>query len=88
VLTCSSLSSRNFSLGVALGQGALAADLLGVSRTVAEGAYTAPVLLAAAQAAGVEMPIVAAVCALIEGEAAVRDVVGTLLARPLRAGED
>jgi glycerol-3-phosphate dehydrogenase (NAD(P)+) len=88
VLTCSSLSSRNFSLGVALGQGALAADVLGVSRTVAEGAYTAPVLLAAAQAAGVEMPIVAAVCALIEGEAAVRDVVGTLLARPLRAGED
>jgi glycerol-3-phosphate dehydrogenase (NAD(P)+) len=87
VLTCSSLSSRNFSLGVALGQGASAADLLGQSRTVAEGAYTAPVLLAAANAAGVEMPIVAAVCALIEGTAAVRDVVGTLLARPLRAGE-
>jgi glycerol-3-phosphate dehydrogenase (NAD(P)+) len=87
VLTCSSMSSRNFSLGVGLGRGARAADLLGDRRTVAEGAYTAPVLLEAANEAGVEMPIVAAVCALIEGQAEVRDVVGTLLARPLRAGE-
>ncbi|MDB5689755.1 MAG: glycerol-3-phosphate dehydrogenase [Sphingomonas bacterium] len=88
VLTCSSMRSRNFSLGVGLGQGARAADLLADRRTVAEGAYTAPVLLAAAAAAGVEMPIVTAVCALIEGAADVREVVGTLLARPLRAGED
>jgi glycerol-3-phosphate dehydrogenase (NAD(P)+) len=87
VLTCSSMQSRNFSLGVGLGRGARAADLLGDRRTVAEGAYTAPVLLAAAAETQVEMPIVAAVCALIDGTARASDVVGTLLARPLRAGE-
>ncbi|MGZ2796413.1 NAD(P)H-dependent glycerol-3-phosphate dehydrogenase, partial [Pseudomonas aeruginosa] len=38
VLTCSSTSSRNFSLGKALGEGAVAADLLAASASVAEGA--------------------------------------------------
>jgi glycerol-3-phosphate dehydrogenase (NAD(P)+) len=85
VLTCSSSSSRNFSLGVGLGRGGRAADLLADRRTVAEGAFTAPVLRTAAAAAGVEMPIVAAVCALIEGSAAASDVVETLLARPRRS---
>jgi glycerol-3-phosphate dehydrogenase (NAD(P)+) len=85
VLTCSSPSSRNFSLGVGLGRGGSAADLLADRRTVAEGAFTAPVLRAAAAAAGVEMPIVDAVCALIEGRAAASDVVETLLARPRRS---
>ncbi|MBX9730855.1 MAG: NAD(P)-dependent glycerol-3-phosphate dehydrogenase [Sphingomonas sp.] len=83
VLTCSSIASRNFSLGVGLGQGFSAADLLAGKVSVAEGAFTAPVLQAAAQAAGVDMPVVDAVCALLEG-APVRDVVGALLARPLR----
>lgn len=84
VLTCSSTRSRNFSLGVGLGQGASAAGLLSDRRTVAEGAFTAPVLRDAAQRAGVEMPIASAVCALIEGSAVATDVVEALLARPLR----
>ena len=83
VLTCSSTASRNFSLGLGIGQGQAAADLLANRRTVAEGAYTAPVLLEAARAAGVEMPITAAVCALLDG-AAVDGVIGALLARPLK----
>jgi glycerol-3-phosphate dehydrogenase (NAD(P)+) len=82
VLTCSSAASRNFSLGVGLGQGRAAAELMADRRTVAEGAFTAPVLREAAQAADVDMPVTAAVCALLEG-ADVREVVGTLLARPL-----
>ncbi|WP_260597108.1 NAD(P)H-dependent glycerol-3-phosphate dehydrogenase [Sphingomonas endolithica] len=82
VLTCSSTASRNFSLGVGLGQGRAAAELMADRRTVAEGAFTAPVLREAAAAAGVDMPVTAAVCALLEG-ADVREVVGTLLARPL-----
>lgn len=85
VLTCSSTSSRNFSLGLAIGQGARAADLLADRRTVAEGAFTAPVLAEAAHGAGVEMPIVAAVCRLLTGEAVAADVVAGLLARPLKA---
>jgi glycerol-3-phosphate dehydrogenase (NAD(P)+) len=82
VLTCSSTSSRNFSLGVGLGQGKPAAELLADRRTVAEGAFTAPVLREAAADAGVDMPVAEAVCALLDG-ANVRDVVGALLARPL-----
>ena len=84
VLTCSSTSSRNFSLGLGLGQGRSAADLLGDRRTVAEGAFTAPVLAAAARAVGVDMPVTDAVCRLLEGAAA-GSVIEALLARPLRA---
>ncbi|PTS83260.1 glycerol-3-phosphate dehydrogenase [Sphingomonas sp. HMWF008] len=80
VLTCSSTSSRNFSLGMGLGQGKRAADLLSDRLTVAEGAFTAPVLREAA--AGVAMPVVEAVCALLEGRD-VRSVIDALLARPL-----
>ena len=85
VLTCSSTSSRNFSLGKGLGEGARPADLLADRRTVAEGAFTAPVLNRAATALGVDMPIVAAVCALLAEEASVDEAVGRLLSRPLRA---
>jgi glycerol-3-phosphate dehydrogenase (NAD(P)+) len=85
VLTCSSTSSRNFSLGKGLGEGWTASELLADRRTVAEGAYTAPVLHRAAEAAGVDMPIVAAVCALLAGEASVDQVVERLLSRPLRS---
>ncbi|HEX8383230.1 MAG TPA: NAD(P)H-dependent glycerol-3-phosphate dehydrogenase [Sphingomonas sp.] len=83
VLTCSSASSRNFSLGVGLGRGGVAADLLADRRTVAEGAFTAPVLAEAARDAGVDMPVTDAVVRLLAGED-VRAVVEALLARPLR----
>jgi glycerol-3-phosphate dehydrogenase (NAD(P)+) len=85
VLTCSSVSSRNFSLGKGIGEGAGPADLLADRRTVAEGAFTAPVLKRAAEALGVDMPIVAAVCALLAEEESVDEVVGRLLSRPLRS---
>ena len=85
VLTCSSTNSRNFSLGKGLGEGGNATDLLADRRTVAEGAHTAPVLARAAREAGVDMPIVSAVCALLAGEASVEEVVERLLARPLRS---
>jgi glycerol-3-phosphate dehydrogenase (NAD(P)+) len=85
VLTCSSPNSRNFTLGQGLGEGRSAADLLSDRRTVAEGAHTAPVLRRVAAAAGVEMPIVSAVCALLDGSLSAREAVETLLARPLRS---
>lgn len=83
VLTCSSTSSRNFSLGVGLGQGKSADALLSDRRTVAEGAFTAPVLREAARHADVEMPVTEAVCALLEG-VHVHTVIDALLSRPLR----
>ena len=84
VLTCSSTNSRNFSLGKGLGEGQSAADLLANRRTVAEGAHPAPVLRDAARAAGVEMPVVEAVCALLADAAPLAQVIDALLARPLR----
>ncbi len=84
VLTCSSTSSRNFSLGKALGEGRSAAQLMADRRTVAEGAFTAPVLVDLAARHGVAMPIVDAVNGLLGG-AGPRETVQALLSRPLRA---
>ncbi|MEM9312891.1 MAG: NAD(P)H-dependent glycerol-3-phosphate dehydrogenase [Pseudomonadota bacterium] len=83
VLTCTSLSSRNFSLGKALGQGANAADLMADRRTVAEGAHSAPALAALAKERSIRMPITAGVDAILKG-AAPKAVVADLLARPLK----
>jgi glycerol-3-phosphate dehydrogenase (NAD(P)+) len=85
VLTCSSTSSRNFSLGKGLGEGKSSAELLADRTTVAEGAHTAPVLREAAHDAGVEMPITEAVCALLEGKISVEATVEALMARPLKS---
>jgi glycerol-3-phosphate dehydrogenase (NAD(P)+) len=85
VLTCSSTSSRNYSLGKGIGEGRSAADLLADRKTVAEGAFTAPVLARLARDKGIDMPIVDAVDALIGGRATVDQVLGALLSRPPRA---
>ena len=84
VLTCSSTSSRNFSLGKALGEGQDPQALMSDRRTVAEGAHTAPVLVELAKRYGVEMPIVAAVDRLLAGAPA-KAVAAELLTRPLTA---
>ncbi|WP_427964823.1 NAD(P)H-dependent glycerol-3-phosphate dehydrogenase [Altererythrobacter sp.] len=84
VLTCSSTSSRNFSLGKALGEGGEAKSLMSDRRTVAEGAHTAPVLQALARDKDIAMPITDAVNAILEG-ADPAQVVTSLLSRPLRA---
>jgi glycerol-3-phosphate dehydrogenase (NAD(P)+) len=83
VLTCSSTSSRNYSLGKGLGEGQSAETLLSDRATVAEGASTAPVLQQDARERRVDMPIVDAVCALLAGEADVQSVVTQLMKRPL-----
>ena len=88
VLTCSSTSSRNFSLGLALGQGKSADEALSGKNSVAEGAHTAPVLAEIAKRDGVDMPIVDAVCRLLAGEAPARTIVSELLARPLKAEQE
>ena len=85
VLTCSSTASRNFSLGLALGQGKSAAAALAGKHSVAEGAHTAPVLAELAERDGIDLPIVTAVARLLRGKAPARAVVAELLARPLRA---
>ncbi|MEO9470301.1 NAD(P)H-dependent glycerol-3-phosphate dehydrogenase [Parasphingorhabdus sp.] len=85
VLTCSSTSSRNYALGKGLGAGATAEFLMADRSTVAEGAFTAPVLQQDAEMRGIEMPIVKAVCSLLSGEADTKMVVEKLMSRPLVA---
>jgi len=83
VLTCSSTSSRNFSLGKGLGEGQSAKTLMSDRSTVAEGAFTAPVLQQDAKARGVDMPIVDSVCALLAGQTDPESVLASLMNRPL-----
>jgi len=82
LLTCSSPQSRNFTFGVHLGRGekpdAIHAGL-------AEGVFTAPVLLEMARERSVDMPIAAAVAALLSGKVSVDAVIESLLTRPLKA---
>jgi glycerol-3-phosphate dehydrogenase (NAD(P)+) len=84
VLTCSSETSRNMSLGLALGQGKSLAEVLGARHSVTEGVATAPVLRQLARARGIEMPISEAVAAVIEGEITVDEAILALLMRPVK----
>jgi glycerol-3-phosphate dehydrogenase (NAD(P)+) len=83
ILTCSSPQSRNFSFGVNLGKGVAAADIHGTG--LAEGVYTAPVLLEMARARDVDMPISAAVAAMLSGRMNVDEAIESLMTRPLRS---
>lgn len=85
VLTCTSANSRNFALGQGLGRGDDAATLMADRRTVAEGAFSAPVIAAAARADGIDMPICDTVAQLVAGETRVTDAIQALLSRPLRS---
>jgi glycerol-3-phosphate dehydrogenase (NAD(P)+) len=85
VLTCGSLQSRNHSLGVALGEGRALADILAERRSVTEGVTSAAAAAVLAARLGVEMPIVAAVDAILHHGAAVDQAVAALLARPFKS---
>ena len=87
VLTCTSTSSRNFSLGKAIAEGRSVAELMSDRRTVAEGAFTAPVLRRIADEKGIDMPIVTAVDDLIAGRRDLQDVLEALRTRPPRRSE-
>lgn len=84
VLTCSSSQSRNYSLGLSLGKG-MTPETARNSTKLAEGTFTASVLSEMAQDHGVDMPIVAAVSAVLEGTMSVDDAIGSLMTRPFRA---
>ena len=84
LLTCSSHQSRNYSFGLAIGQGAPVNAALAAARGVVEGAYTARVAQALAVRHEVDMPIVAAVSAIIDQGAEPAQEIARLLARPVR----
>ena len=84
-LTCSGMQSRNYSLGVALGQGRRLEDILGERRTVAEGVFSAEAVTVLAAGLGVDMPIAAAVDAVLNRSADLDATISGLLTRPFRA---
>jgi glycerol-3-phosphate dehydrogenase (NAD(P)+) len=81
ILTCSSPQSRNYSFGIALGKGAPVT----VQHPLAEGIFTAPVLLEMANAKGIEMPIARAVVDILDGRMSIDAAIDALLTRPFRA---
>lgn len=83
LLTATGPSSRNTSLGMALGQGRGLAEILAGRASVTEGVATAPALLARAAAAGVELPICATVVEMLEGRLDAAGAVKVLLGRPV-----
>ena len=84
ILTCSSSQSRNFSFGVAIGKGQPPAEA-GAGSKLVEGALTAVVLSEMAAEKGIEMPIAAAVTAILDGTVSVSEAIEALLNRPFRA---
>jgi glycerol-3-phosphate dehydrogenase (NAD(P)+) len=84
ILTCVSPRSRNFSLGLALGQGRTFEEAHRGGKLV-EGMFTASVLVEMANARGIEMPIATAVAAVLDARMSVEGAIESLLTRPLRA---
>lgn len=85
VLTATSTASRNYSLGLALGRGARISDAVGAGHPLAEGAYTAPALVARARRHGVELPIAEAAADVLQQKLDVREAARMLLSRPLKS---
>src|ERR1700732_2309267 len=80
ILTCSSPQSRNLALGMALGRGdARPRDKL------AEGEFTAPVLIELAASQNVDMPVSNAVAAILSGAVTIDEAIESLLTRPFKA---
>lgn len=88
ILTATSMMSRNFSLGAALGQGRALADILGERRAVTEGVATARAVRDLAAKTGIDMPVSAAVAAVLFDGVDIAATISDLLARPLRAEQD
>lgn len=82
VLTCTGSKSRNYSLGMALGRGHSADEVLASRRSVAEGVSSAASVAALARRLKIEMPIASAVDRILNSGADIDATAAELLARP------
>src|SRR6266436_4779163 len=80
ILTCSSPQSRNLALGIALGRGEPPPR-----DQLAEGEFTAPVLIELAASQHVDMPVSNAVAAILSGATTIDAAIESLLTRPFKA---
>jgi glycerol-3-phosphate dehydrogenase (NAD(P)+) len=84
LLTCTGQTSRNFSLGFALGQGQSLAKILANRTTITEGTTTAPALLSRATTLDIDMPITAAVTKFLNHEMNIETTMAALMGRALK----
>lgn len=83
-LTCTSTQSRNYSLGYEVGCGRTVADIAETGHKLAEGLFTSSAVVKRAEALGVDVPICAAVDAILNQGANLDETMTALLARPLK----
>ena len=83
VLSCTSVASRNYSYGLAVGAGVTRPD----PHTLTEGVATAAAVLIRAKALDLPMPVAAAVQDILSNQASVAQAVEGLLKRPQGRGE-
>ncbi len=84
MLSCSSHQSRNFRLGFALGEGRSLAEARAGQTGISEGMFTASAVVRIADARGIEVPISAAVLAIMDERMSVADAIDQLMQRPLK----
>jgi glycerol-3-phosphate dehydrogenase (NAD(P)+) len=84
LLTCASAQSRNYGFGFAIGNGATVQQALASAKGVVEGAHTAKIAHELAARHGIDMPIVAAVSAIVDQGASPDAEITRLLSRPVR----
>lgn len=85
ILTCSSMQSRNFSLGVAIGEGKKVEDILKDRKSVTEGVHTAKALMVMARNNAVDLPISEAVHKCVNEGVSIEETIQKMLDRPVRA---
>jgi glycerol-3-phosphate dehydrogenase (NAD(P)+) len=83
LLTCSSRQSRNFSFGLALGEGRSTAEARALVKGTVEGIATAKIVARLAKLQNIDMPICAAVHAVLDGGSNPEEEIARLLARPV-----
>ncbi len=84
ILTATGELSRNRSVGIELGKGRDLREILGSTRSVAEGVGTAAATLELARRAGIEMPITEQVHAVLTAGRVTRDAIRELMERRLK----
>lgn len=82
ILTCSSPQSRNYALGLALGRGEQPP-----AGKLAEGEFTAPVLIELAASQNIEVPVSEAVASILSGKSTIDAAISGLMTRPFKAEE-
>ena len=82
MLTCTSMKSRNYSLGIELGKGLSLKEIMLSRNSISEGVHTAKALIKLANKNAVDMPIASAVDGFLNQNISIDETIKSLMARP------